>query len=184
MMQFLLQAVILHSDVRSTDGNYTYRGEHGVVYTMVKSLCRAPETNITWYVSCTSIHILKLKLPLAIRFIIERWVVLYALSLPQPHIYSGLLRHVTVPHIWAPPFILCDICDGTTVHLPGKPSRCAGPSPRTNTAAASTPEHGWRSGHTLLLPVRCEPGCDAPFYLSLRGQVSTRGSAFGCRAHS
>lgn len=103
MMHFLLQAIILHSDVRSTHGKYTYRGEYGVVYTIVKSLCRAPETNITLYVDCTSIHKLKLKLPLAMRLVIERWVVLYALSLPQPHIYSGLLRHVTVPHIRAPP---------------------------------------------------------------------------------
>lgn len=37
-------------------GNYTYRGEHFVMYTNVKSLCCTPVSAIILYVIYTSIH--------------------------------------------------------------------------------------------------------------------------------
>lgn len=41
-----------------TDGNYVY-GEHCIMHRIVKSLCCAPETNVTLYVNC--ILIIKIK---------------------------------------------------------------------------------------------------------------------------
>lgn len=38
-----------------TDGNYAYHGEHCVMHGIVKSLFHTSETNITFYVKCTSI---------------------------------------------------------------------------------------------------------------------------------
>lgn len=38
-----------------TDGDHAYSGEHGVMWGMVGSLWGTPETNITSYVSYTSI---------------------------------------------------------------------------------------------------------------------------------
>ena len=38
-----------------TDDNYTYNGEHCVMYKIVESLCCTPETNIILYVNYTSI---------------------------------------------------------------------------------------------------------------------------------
>ena len=39
-----------------TDGNYTYQGEHFIIYINVKSLCCTPETNIILYANCTKIE--------------------------------------------------------------------------------------------------------------------------------
>lgn len=38
-----------------TDGDYLYRGEHSIMYTIVESLCCIPEMNITLYVKGTLI---------------------------------------------------------------------------------------------------------------------------------
>lgn len=44
-----------------TDGDYTYCGEHCIMYRIVESLCCTPEMNITLYVNYTSIiHFFKL----------------------------------------------------------------------------------------------------------------------------
>lgn len=104
------------------------------------------------------------------RLIIERRIdsSFYALSLPWPHIYSGLLCHVTVPFFRVPPsyhvtsvmgqlFILLEDHLGVLAYLLS-----------TNTIASWAPEHSWRSGHILLLPIHWASGLNAPFYLSLR----------------
>ena len=41
----------------ATDGGYTYHGGHWIMYRIVKSLCCAPEINITLYVNYISIII-------------------------------------------------------------------------------------------------------------------------------
>ena len=38
-----------------TDGDYTYSGEHWIIYNIVESLCCTPETKITSYVNYISI---------------------------------------------------------------------------------------------------------------------------------
>ena len=38
-----------------TDGNYTYCGEHYVMYRTIKSPCGRPETNVTLYVNHISV---------------------------------------------------------------------------------------------------------------------------------
>ena len=38
-----------------TEGEYTYHGEHCIMYRIVKSLCHVPKTNITLIFNYTSI---------------------------------------------------------------------------------------------------------------------------------
>lgn len=37
------------------DGNYTYQGEHCIMYEIAKLLCYTPETDITLYINYTPI---------------------------------------------------------------------------------------------------------------------------------
>ena len=37
----------------TTDGDYTYGGEHSIMYRIVESLCCIPETTVTLYVNYT-----------------------------------------------------------------------------------------------------------------------------------
>lgn len=50
-LQNLIFSTLINIELE--DGNYTYPGEHFVIYITVKSLCCIPETDITLYMSTT-----------------------------------------------------------------------------------------------------------------------------------
>ena len=51
-----IQSAILHKIGMMTDGNYTYCGDHFVMFIIVKSLCCTPDTNIILHVNYTSME--------------------------------------------------------------------------------------------------------------------------------